>query len=210
MAFPSPPRRKRHTRLTQILPRRTNSGKIQSVEDVDVEYRPQRGLGKPPWPEPLSPSWLPGYWYHSAFRAGPPSPDQGHSVDADPRRQGRQSGYRRPARRDGESRFRPPQHQIGRRRAQDIVGQGAAGQWPLEGTARAGGLGECARPRIYGQGGGNQRALASRHQPGDGPLTAGVTQALAASALAAARARRGYRRCSTGSRPARRCPASGR
>jgi hypothetical protein len=43
MAFPSPPRRKRHIRLTQILPRRTNSGKIQPVEDV--EYRPQRGLG---------------------------------------------------------------------------------------------------------------------------------------------------------------------
>jgi hypothetical protein len=43
MAFPSSPRRKRHTRLTQILPRRTNSGKIQPVEDV--EYRAQRGLG---------------------------------------------------------------------------------------------------------------------------------------------------------------------
>ena len=43
MAFPSPPRRKRHIRFTQILPRRTNSGKIQLVEDV--EYRAQRGLG---------------------------------------------------------------------------------------------------------------------------------------------------------------------
>jgi len=43
MAFPSPPRRKRHTRFTQILPRRTNSGKIQLVEDL--EYRAQRGLG---------------------------------------------------------------------------------------------------------------------------------------------------------------------
>ena len=44
MAFPSP-RRKRHIRFTQILPRRTNSGKIQQVEDEDVEYRAQRGLG---------------------------------------------------------------------------------------------------------------------------------------------------------------------
>jgi hypothetical protein len=43
MAFPSPPRRKRHIRFTQILPRRTNSGKIQLVEDL--EYRAQRGLG---------------------------------------------------------------------------------------------------------------------------------------------------------------------
>jgi hypothetical protein len=43
MAFPSPPRRKRHIRFTQILPKRTNSGKVQLVEDV--EYRAQRGLG---------------------------------------------------------------------------------------------------------------------------------------------------------------------
>jgi hypothetical protein len=42
MAFPSPPRRKRHIRFRQILPRRTNSVKIQPVEDV--EYRAQRGL----------------------------------------------------------------------------------------------------------------------------------------------------------------------
>jgi hypothetical protein len=43
MAFPSWGRRKRHIRFTQILPRRTNSGKIQLVEDL--EYRAQRGLG---------------------------------------------------------------------------------------------------------------------------------------------------------------------
>src|ERR1700685_2453298 len=43
MAFPSPPRRKRHIRFTQILSRQTNNGKIKPVEDV--EYRAQRGLG---------------------------------------------------------------------------------------------------------------------------------------------------------------------
>ena len=110
--------------------------------------------------------------------------------------------------RQGES--QPPHQQVGRRRPQAVVGSGAAGQWPLAGTGHAGGVGERARSGIHGQGECDQRPLAGRQSARRRPSDRGVTRARAASPSAAARARRGCRRCLTGCRPARRCPAWGR